>query len=210
MSGAVSGNAALQVVESITQFVNGTQAVWNTITLPVPDGMVVYATDTTVVKMGDGTTLYTNLPTLFTLSDITELATNVSTLQSDVSGIQSNDTTYATEIAAVQASITTIQNQITSLTATQIVTDSSVVSVSSTEYFIGIANTTPVATTVTLPATPLTNEVHVVKDVNGVSQLYNITIQGNGNLIDGQDDIVMTTNYQSLTLFWNGTSWSLI
>lgn len=69
-NGAIIGAPNLRLIDSIVQFSNGTQAVWNTITVPIPLGLVVYAVDTTVVKMGDGITLYQNLPILFTLNSI--------------------------------------------------------------------------------------------------------------------------------------------
>lgn len=65
-----SETGIVSIIDSITQFVNGTQEVWNNIALPIPDGLVVYAIDTTVVKMGDGVSMYADLPELFKLSDI--------------------------------------------------------------------------------------------------------------------------------------------
>ncbi len=81
----MSGN--LSIVSAVTQFVNATQATWNSVTIPVPTGVVVYASDTTVVKMGDGQTLYANLPSLFTLNQITNLSNSLATNTAAISAI---------------------------------------------------------------------------------------------------------------------------
>lgn len=109
MPGSVSdGNGSLQVIDSITQFINGTQAVWNSITVPIPAGLAVYATDTTVVKIGDGVTLYANLPSLFTVSSISNLTSELAT-------ISTTNASYATQLAALQADITALQADITGI-----------------------------------------------------------------------------------------------
>jgi hypothetical protein len=78
--GGIQGAPNLAVIDAITQFLGGTEAVWNTITIPIPTGMVVYAVDTTVLKMGDGVTLYAALPVLLTLNQIVTLNNQVNTL----------------------------------------------------------------------------------------------------------------------------------
>ena len=67
-SGAIIGGPNLRLIDSITQFVNGTQAVWDDISVPIPNGLVVYAIDTTAIKIGDGVTLYANLPVRLALN----------------------------------------------------------------------------------------------------------------------------------------------
>ncbi len=97
----MSGNQGpgnLSIVNSITQFVNASQATWNSITIPIPAGMVVYASDTQAVKMGDGATLYAQLPTLFTFSQITSLASQNTT-------ILAQNATITTNIAALNATV---------------------------------------------------------------------------------------------------------
>jgi hypothetical protein len=132
--GLVFEGSTLSIVDAITQFVNGTQAVWNSITIPVPLGLVVYATDTTVVKMGDGITLYANLPTLFTLSSIITMTAQITALGADVAGIpaivteiatimgeitalQTAATAAVTSLAAISSEITTIDGELTTLQA---------------------------------------------------------------------------------------------
>ena len=67
----IIGAPNLRLINAVTQFVGGTQAVWNDITLPIPEGLVVYAVDTTALKLGDGSTLYADLPVLFNLNTLT-------------------------------------------------------------------------------------------------------------------------------------------
>jgi hypothetical protein len=57
-------------VKSLTQFFGGTKAVWTDIKSPIPDSMLVMASDTTEVKIGNGVSLYADLPVLFKVSDI--------------------------------------------------------------------------------------------------------------------------------------------
>ena len=79
-SGLVTGAPNLSVIDAVTQFVGGTQAVWNTVSIPIPAGLVVYAVDTTALKIGDGTSLYVNLPVVLTLNSIPTLMSDVATL----------------------------------------------------------------------------------------------------------------------------------
>lgn len=56
---------------SLMQLPNmGTQDAWNAVTLPVPFGLIIYAPDTGVIKIGDGETQYSNLPSQGTLAVI--------------------------------------------------------------------------------------------------------------------------------------------
>ncbi len=73
----MSGTGNLSIVNAVTQFVNASQATWNSVSVPIPNGMVIYASDTTVLKMGDGITLYANLPALLTLNQLTSLVNSV-------------------------------------------------------------------------------------------------------------------------------------
>lgn len=64
--------------------------------------------------------------------------------------------------------------------------------------------------TVTLPITPLTGEYHEIKDANGNSGSSSITVNGNGNTIDGALNVQLVVNYTALTIRYNGTNWSII
>lgn len=69
-SGAIVGAPNLRLIDAIQQFFGGSQATWNSITIPIPAGLVVYAVDTTALKIGDGSTLYSDLPVVITLDAI--------------------------------------------------------------------------------------------------------------------------------------------
>jgi hypothetical protein len=65
------------------------------------------------------------------------------------------------------------------------------------------------ARTVTLPASPTTGQTVPVKDSSGQATLYPITIDGNGNTIDGSATISLSLDRASVTLIHNGTSWDI-
>jgi hypothetical protein len=64
--------------------------------------------------------------------------------------------------------------------------------------------------TIYMPSTPNNGDAYDIKDTLGSAATYNITIDGNGNNIDGVSTYVMTINYQSATLVWTGANWSLL
>lgn len=65
------------------------------------------------------------------------------------------------------------------------------------------------ARTITLTATPVIGEKHTIKDIAGGAATFNITIDGNGNNIDGISSQTISTNYGSLTVVFT-TEWSII
>lgn len=77
------------------------------------------------------------------------------------------------------------------------------------DYFIA-ADTTSAAVTINLNSSPNTGQNIIVKDVNGNALINNVTVNGNGNNIDGSASFTINTNYQSVTLIFNGTEWSVI
>lgn len=76
------------------------------------------------------------------------------------------------------------------------------------DNFIG-ADTSAVRT-ITLYADPFTDMTQIIKDITGTASTNNITIDGNGNTIDGQATYVMAGDYQSCKLVFNGNEWSII
>lgn len=71
-----------------------------------------------------------------------------------------------------------------------------------------VNNTAPV--TMTLPASPEEHKEYKIKDGNGNASSFNITIDGNGNLIDGLTTFVMSSDNQSTDLIFDGTKWLII
>lgn len=69
---------------------------------------------------------------------------------------------------------------------------------------------TSAARTINMPAIPATGQLNVIKDGSGTANVNNITVQGNGNNIDGAASQTMNVSYQSMTLIWNGTQWNRI
>ncbi|HDR8950741.1 TPA: hypothetical protein QDA82_001017 [Burkholderia vietnamiensis] len=70
------------------------------------------------------------------------------------------------------------------------------------------ADGTTAAFTVTLEASPITGQVHIVKKVD--SSANAITVSGNGKNIDGAASVSLTAQYQSTRVQYNGTAWDVI
>lgn len=70
-----------------------------------------------------------------------------------------------------------------------------------------VNKTSGAATAVTLPATPATGQVVTVKDGKGDAATNAITISPAAGTIDGAATVVLSTNYGSVTLVYNGTEW---
>lgn len=64
--------------------------------------------------------------------------------------------------------------------------------------------------TVELPAAPVRGDEFKVKDSAGAAATNAITVDGNGNTIDGAATRDMNANYESLWFKWNGTEWSIL
>jgi len=79
----------------------------------------------------------------------------------------------------------------------------------STDFMLVVNKTIGGATTIYLPAVPSANFLAVVKDGKGDAASNNITIDGNGNNMDGAATVVMNLNYQALNFAWNGTQWNV-
>ena len=62
----------------------------------------------------------------------------------------------------------------------------------------------------TLPAAPCSGRIVIIKDIGGNAVAYNITVVSAAGNIDGLAGFIVSQNYQSITLMYNGTEWSLI
>ena len=70
----------------------------------------------------------------------------------------------------------------------------------------------PGIVTLRLPSSPVDGEGHIFKDTSGVASVNNITIDGNGNLIDGISTYEMSIDYQGIQVVYSVASgmWSLV
>lgn len=66
------------------------------------------------------------------------------------------------------------------------------------------------AVAVNLPAAPVSGQTHTIKDGKGDAAANNVTITPAAGNIDGAANYVLTQNYESVTLIYNGTEWSVI
>lgn len=104
-TGSIIGAPNLALIDAITQFAGGTQAIWNTITIAIPAGLVVYATDTTALKIGDGSTLYANLPVVLYLNTVATLSSQVAALSLLITGDVSPTTLTAEISSAIEIAL---------------------------------------------------------------------------------------------------------
>lgn len=72
-----------------------------------------------------------------------------------------------------------------------------------------VSDTSGGALTHTLPASPTANRL-VVFIGDATSETNNITISGNGNNISGSASLVITEEYGTKSLWYNGTEWKII
>jgi hypothetical protein len=94
--------------------------------------------------------------------------------------------------------------------ATRVITAAGAVTVSGTaDYFICVNKTVGAATTVNLPPTPATGLTYMIKDCKGDAATNAITVTPAAGNIDGSGTYVLSNNYGSVALTYNGTSWSL-
>lgn len=101
----------------------------------------------------------------------------------------------------------------TSVKVTVVTNALSPYTVLSTDQFIacdGVAG----AITLTLPASPITGTIITVCDSTGHAAANNITIDGNGNQISYAGvlaaNLTMTTNFQLVSLTFNGSFWNAV
>lgn len=65
--------------------------------------------------------------------------------------------------------------------------------------------------TITLPASPFLGQLYYIKDSGGNATSPNpVTIEGNGNNIDGNTDVEIRLAYGAFTIVYNGTEWNVL
>lgn len=79
-----------------------------------------------------------------------------------------------------------------------------------TDNIVIVKKITPQITTIYLPASPASPQYVVIKDGAGNANSYNITIDGNGKLIDGGSTLTIGAAYGWNQLIYDGTDWNII
>lgn len=101
-------------------------------------------------------------------------------------------------------------NGVSTTRNSRVVTTSGDITVQPDDYIIEVDKTVGQATTVELPANPALNRSVLIKDLKGDAQTNNITIDGNGNNIDGASNATINTNFGARELAFNGSEWAII
>ena len=123
----------------------------------------------------------------------------------------------ATLTAGTGISITNASNSITisatgttTLTITSVNHAASPYTVLTTDEFLAV-NTSGGVVTIDLPNAPATGRVFYVKDTNGTAATSNITVTtvGGAVTIDGATTYVMKTNFQAISVVFDGTSYEV-
>lgn len=78
------------------------------------------------------------------------------------------------------------------------------------DVVVVLNKTVGAATTVTLPASPNTGRILIIKDGKGDAAANNITISGNGKNLDGSANLTISSNFGVSRIVYNGTQWNAI
>lgn len=92
----------------------------------------------------------------------------------------------------------------------RVVTTAGAITVTTDDYVVICNKTSGAATTVNLPASPSVGDAYVIKDGKGDAATNNLTLTPDSETIDGAADFVVSVNYASITLVFNGTEWNII
>lgn len=92
----------------------------------------------------------------------------------------------------------------------RVVTAAGAVTVTTSDYLVVVKKSVGAATVVNLPASPSVGDTYVIKDGKGDAAINNITLTPAAGNIDGAATYVLTVNYQSATVTYNGSEWSIV
>lgn len=89
-------------------------------------------------------------------------------------------------------------------------TTSGNVTLAGTDYILVVNKSSGQATTVTLPSSPTTGRMIVIKDGKGDSSSNPITINPASGNVDGASSFVISIPYAVVTFVYNGSEWSVL
>jgi hypothetical protein len=89
------------------------------------------------------------------------------------------------------------------------VTASGSYTVLGTDLYVCINKATPAPTAVLLPSAFNQSSLLNIKDCSGNAATYPITLTPASGTIDGNTTVVMSVNYEAITLSYNGSGWSI-
>jgi len=90
-----------------------------------------------------------------------------------------------------------------------VTTSGTSITLTAANYFVVINKTIGSPTTVMLFPTPATGQTVIIKDGKGDAGINNITVNGNGKLIDGSTIFALNQGRQSISLTYDGTKWNI-
>ena len=80
-----------------------------------------------------------------------------------------------------------------------------------TEMYVILLDTSFEEITITLPASPVDGQAYRIKDSSGNALTNNVTINGNGETIDGGSTALINTDYGAIEIVWrDGLGWFIL
>ena len=162
-------------------------------------GLVVYSGGLIMVNGVDYTETNTNTVTFFTGRQVNENVSFIST------GVAPNFAHAATHNIGGSDPIS-IANLVGT---TRVATVTGAVTVLVTDYRIIIRKAANEATFVNLMSSPLIGENIIIKDGKGDASINPIIIQPAAGTIDGNTNLIISSNHAAVTLAYDGTQWGV-
>lgn len=134
---------------------------------------------------------------------------NQLTVQAGGVSVATFDTAFIS-IGIITAFQGILQNNSGIIRNRRLITAAGAVTVTSADDIIILNKTVGAATTVNLNSSPTTSQTYTIKDGKGDAGANNITITPAAGTIDGAATLVISTNYGSATVVYNGTQWNRI
>lgn len=108
----------------------------------------------------------------------------------------------------ISGDITVLGNVINSgLVINTVSSGTPVTTIITNTYYNAITSAT---TGVVLPASPVSGQELIIKDIDGVAGISPITVLGNGNTIDSLTSVPLVNNYEAMRLIFGPTEWNII